>query len=161
MPLALHFHHQSGPWSVVVTSAQAQVPFLVFGRAHGAGHCSCRTLAPAHNSNSLLPRGHGSTCQAHPWPNQTPTWAREGAAADESYGAFPVAFPVTSLMLVVWPGQDLRTSGFGGSEGHPAGPVPRSAPLWEWAPSTLVSNSLHDHDSALSPWALSSPSNRK
>lgn len=77
-----------------------------------------------------------------------PARAREGAAADESYGAFSVAFPVTSLMLVVWPGQDLRTSGFGGSEGHPAGQYPGVLPYGSghqapWCPIHCMTMTVH------------------
>ena len=73
-------------------------------------------------------------------------------AAGGSWGLFPHVLPTTSLVVVVWPGQDLRTWKV---RGPSSGPLPRNAPRRKLVPITLMPNLLHNFDKTLSlpgPW---------
>ena len=75
-------------------------------------------------------------------------------AAGGSWGLFPHVLPTTSLVVVVWPGQDLRTWKV---RGPCSGPLPRNAPRRKLVPITLLPNLLHNFDRTLSfpgPWVL-------
>lgn len=57
--------------------------------------------------------------------------------AGGNYAALPVTFLMTSLVLVAWPGQELRTWRV---RGPLTDPIPRGPPSQEWTPTTLIAH---------------------